>query len=395
MINEHELVDLLKELVAIKSPYFREDEIINFVYEWLNKNDLPVQIHEYEELKVTNFKGKNVIGELDGLESGPTILLNGHLDTVDLCEGWTKDPYASVVEDGKLYGLGALDMKAGVAAIMIALKMFKNTHPTFNGKIIYHFVSDEEGPYGLGTNALIEADLCKADVAIIPEPSSAFVGLDEAVVCLGARGGVSYRVDVKGISAHAANPEKGVNAIVEASKLIVELEKTQLFEDDKLGKGSIAIIHIEGGNAPASIADQTSFNVFRHMVRSESKDTIEKEVYDAATRANVLHENIEVTFRDAPSEGSEMFLPYVCDENNQYISHFLKTVKNNSDKKVQISYFPSIGDFNYIGSRLNKTPTIVYGPRGDNYHSFDEYVKLDSVVECAKTIYDFLVTTLK
>ncbi|MEG0284041.1 MAG: M20/M25/M40 family metallo-hydrolase [Erysipelotrichales bacterium] len=393
MVNEKELFELLADVVKIESPFFREEEAILFVNEWFKKNGFEPTLHEYEDNVITNFKGKNVIGELDGQNLGPTILFNGHIDTVELTQFWTKEPYGATVEGNKMYGVGTLDMKSGVAAFMMALKTFKENHPTFNGKIKYQVVSDEEGPYGLGTNALVEDGLCDADVAIIPEPSSGFLGVEEPAVCLGARGGLSFKVEVKGLSAHAATPEKGVNAIVEASKIIIELEKLDIIVDDKLGKGSVAIIKIESVDAPASIADFASFSVFRHIVRGEDQTTVEAEIMQAAKNAGVPTENVNVVFRDSPSEGSAAFLPYVCDEKDPFISKFIDSVTKVNEAKPLLDYFPSMGDFNYIGSRV-KIPTIVFGPRGANYHSDDEYVLLDSVKECSDIIYDYLEEVL-
>jgi len=393
MINNIEVKELLEKLIKMESSYFKEEEAVKFSYEWLKSKGLPAELHFYEDKIITNFKGINAIGELKGGKPGPTILLNGHIDTVDLCNGWTKNPYDAQVEDGLMYGLGALDMKSGVAAMMIALKQFKEDYPEFRGNIKYHIVSDEEGPFGLGTNSLIEDKLCDADVAIIPEPSGGFLGYKNPTVCLGARGGVSYRVDIKGISAHAATPEKGINAIVEASKIIVELKKLQTIKDEKLGYGSTAIIRMEGGDAPASIADTASFNVFRHMVRGENKKVIEKEVLKAAKNAGVSLDDVKVVFRDAPSQGSETFLPYVCSEDNTYIKSFLEVVKKTTKQSVKVDYFPSIGDFCYIGSRLD-IPTIVYGPTGKNFHSSDEHVVLQSVYDTSNSIYNYFVEIL-
>ncbi len=388
-----ELNNLLANLIQIESPYFREHEAINFVCEWLNFNNLPAYIHHYVEKEITKFSGINAVGILEGGNIGPTVLLNGHIDTVDLCEGWTKPPFEAKICDNKMYGLGALDMKSGVAAMLLAIKHFSINYPNFNGKIKYQVVSDEEGPYGLGTNYLIEDGLCDADVAIIPEPSTAFLNSSQNTVCLGARGGLSYKIVVKGISAHAASPQNGVNAIVEASKLIVALKEITSLYDEKLGHGSTAIIKIDGGGAPASIADKTEISVFRHIVRNENAETVKKEVYMAATNANVNHDNIEVIFRKAPTKGCEAFLPYVCDEHDFYIKSFIDSVKQVSNIEPLIDYFPSIGDFNYIGSRLN-IPTIVFGPKGSNYHSSDEYVELDSYYETFNVIYNYLVKIL-
>ncbi|MBR0052152.1 MAG: M20/M25/M40 family metallo-hydrolase, partial [Firmicutes bacterium] len=107
--------ELLRQLVRIPSPYFHEDAVMDFVLDWLRGEGLPADLHTFYEPQETQFRGKNVHGCLDGGRPGPVIYLNGHLDTVPLSEGWTKPPYEGIVEDGKLYGVGALDMKGGCA----------------------------------------------------------------------------------------------------------------------------------------------------------------------------------------------------------------------------------------------------------------------------------------
>ena len=122
--NRENVTKLLKGLVNIESPYFHEDQVMDFVNDWLNSNGLPACIHEFHEAKITDFHGKNVVGCLDSGKPGPVIYLGGHLDTVKLCDGWSKPPFEGVVEGDYMYGVGALDMKSGDAAM--ARKIWKN-----------------------------------------------------------------------------------------------------------------------------------------------------------------------------------------------------------------------------------------------------------------------------
>ena len=389
IVDKEKLEKLLSELISIYSPYLKEDEIMNYLFGWFKERNLPAEFHIYSEDRILKYKGTNVIGRLKGSRKGPVILLNGHADTVEKTSDWNTDPLRAVNKDGKLFGLGALDMKAGVAAIMIAIEAFHKNHKDFAGEIIYTLVSDEEGPYGLGTDAIILDGLADdADCAIVTEPSSGFTGEEFPVLCLGARGGYNYTVYLKGKASHAANPEKGINAISEASKLIVELEKSDLIEDEKLGRGDIAVISIEGGGAACSVAEMASFTVFRHVVRGETKEYLEDEVYEAAKRAGIRAE-IKVAFRDSPHSLNDGFMPYVVDEDDHYTTMLQRSIEDVTGRKAAIDYFSSIGDFNYLGTRL-KIPTFVFGPSGDNFHSSDEYVELESVVKTCEVIYNFL-----
>ena len=248
------LISLLTDLIGIYSPYFHEENIMDFAYNWLKERDIPVEYHRYKEDKVTNFEGINIIGRIKGSEEGPKIFLNGHLDTVTTSQGWTRDPLKATIEGDKLYGLGALDMKGGCAALMIALDLFIKNVKDFKGEVVYSLVSDEEGPYGLGTDALILDGLTEEiDMSLILEPSSGFADVQFPCIFLGSRGGYNYTVNLYGKASHASNPELGTDAIVDGAKLICELNNTNLKEDPKLGRGSIAVVSFKAEAQPAAL----------------------------------------------------------------------------------------------------------------------------------------------
>lgn len=392
-IDREKLEKLLSELISIYSPYLKEENAMEYVLKWFTDRDIPAQYHRYSEDRILKYNGINVIGRLTGDREGPRILLNGHVDTVEKTQDWATDPTVPTRDGDKLYGLGALDMKSGVAAIMMAVEAFKKNHKTFAGEIVYTIVSDEEGPYGLGTDALILDGITdNVDAAIVPEPSSGFVGKPFPVLCLGARGGWNYSVFLKGKAAHAANPEKGLSAIVEASKLIMELKGTKTIQDDKLGHGDICIIGMNGGGAACSVAEKAVFTVFRHVVRGESRDYLVQEVMDAAKRAGIQAE-IQVKFRDSPHALNGGFDPYTVEEDNPYTLKLRESISEVTGSPGEIEYFSSIGDFNYLGTRAG-IPTFVFGPSGENYHTADEYVNLSSVVQTAEVIYRFLEKNL-
>ena len=258
MIEKAEVTALLQQLTAIKSAYFHEDEIMAFARDWLCRQELPAQLHEYHDAKVTDFHGKNVIAVIDGGRPGPVICLNGHLDTVQLCGGWTRDPYGELDGD-RLYGVGALDMKSGCAALMVTAARFAAAHKTFAGKIKLALVSDEEGPYGLGTNALIEDGyLSDVDFSIITEPSAGFDGKPFPDVCLGARGGYGLEIRFYGKSAHAANPGKGHSALLDAAKVAQALEQVDYVEDPHLGKGTCCVVGINADGGACSVGVEST-----------------------------------------------------------------------------------------------------------------------------------------
>jgi len=391
-ITQHGVSELLGQLVGIPSPYFKEEAIMNFAKEWLEKHGVPGEFHKFHESKIYDYAGINVVGSLQGTGKGPHILLNGHLDTVKLCEGWTRDPYAASVEGDRMYGLGTCDMKSGCVAIMLALEAFLEDHQDFRGRIDYSLVCDEEGPFGLGTDALIVDGIMspEADVAVITEPSSAFADVPFPSVCLGARGGWNYKITVEGKSAHGAQPELGINAITEAAKILLELEKTQLPSHEKLGSGSLCCIDFQGGGAALSVPDEAQFSIFRHVVVGVSKETLRHEAEEAIKRANIRGK-ATISFRDAPHPDCDGFPAYVVPEDNPYVQVMEKALEDVTGKKPVQSYFASVGDFCYTGGRLG-IPTLVVGAKGGNYHGADEYVELPTVLQSTQALYRFLAS---
>jgi len=399
-ISREMFITLLRRLVQIESPYFHEDDVMAFVNDWLNERGVPAEIHTFYEGKETKFHGKNVVGVMDSGKPGPVIYLGGHLDTVSLCSGWTKPPFEGVVEGDYMYGVGTLDMKAGCAAIMLVLEKFAKEYfepGKFKGKLVYHLVSDEEGPYGLGTVFIINDQIHyiaeEADFAIICEPSAGFTGVPHPCICLGAKGGYNYTVKVRGKSAHAATPRLGINAMVDAAVIVSELEKIPLMQDEKLGESTPCVIRMHGGGAACSVPDYAEVEIFHHTVRGETMTTLRERV-DKAIEASNVRSRTEVVFRQSPAEGFDGgFDAYCIDENHPMLNILKESIVNVCGSPANIAYFQSIGDFNHIGGKL-RIPTVLFGPDGENFHSSDERVRLSSAIEVVDCISAFVSAVL-
>ena len=124
----------------------------------------------------------------------------------------------------------------------------------------------------------------------------------------------------------------------------------------------------------------------------ESPETIVREIEKAAQRAGITG-RYEICFREAPSEGSRGFMPYTVPQGDSMTAALLDSIRQVTGKEPSISYFSSIGDFNYLGTRLG-APAIIFGADGENYHSSDEYVELSSVHQTAEAVLAFLEKVL-
>ncbi|MGQ0732719.1 MAG: acetylornithine deacetylase/succinyl-diaminopimelate desuccinylase family protein [Acidobacteriota bacterium] len=152
----------------------------------------------------------NVIGLRAGRTARPLVHLNGHYDVVPAGEGWTLEPFGAVVRDGRIYGRGSCDMKAGLAAAVYAAEAIRRAGVELRGSIEISGTPDEEsggfaGMAYLAQTGRVSAD--RVDHVIIPEP------LNVDRVCIGHRGVYWFEVETRGRIAHGSMPFLGVSAI--------------------------------------------------------------------------------------------------------------------------------------------------------------------------------------
>lgn len=166
----------------------------------------------------------NVVGTKSGSRGGRSTHLNGHFDVVPAGDGWSVDPFGGVVRDGRLYGRGSADMKAGLACAAMAVEAISRSGVELAGDVeISGTVDEESGGYaGVAHLAKIgRITKGRTDYVIIPEP----FGPD--AVCVGHRGVYWFRVTTRGRTAHGSMPFLGRNA-VDAMAALLERVRTGL-----------------------------------------------------------------------------------------------------------------------------------------------------------------------
>lgn len=362
-------VELLKKLVSIPSHFGSEEEISKFIGTFLEERGLSVEYQEVEGF------GSNVISHLPGKKL--TVVLNGHMDTVGVSSGWSKNPWGEV-EGDNFYGLGSADMKGGLAALISAYleiaKLPRRKRPT----VIFTAVVDEEG-YSRGAWKLLESGkLKRADLVLVAEPTN------ESLM-LGARGRFVVQLKARGKKAHAARPENGVNAIEELAKLVSNLSRIRTKKHRQLGWGSYCTLHFRGEADGLSVPDYAEAIVDRHVVIGEDWERVRGEIERLASGLG-LRAELEVSKFPRPTP--EM-LPYLVRENNRFASLLKGVYASLFGKEPPITYGKSVGDFNYFGAYL-KVPTLVFGPIGGNWHSADEWVSMSSVRRVKQVYVEFL-----
>lgn len=172
-----------------------------------------------------DFPRVNVVGRREGQRARPTIHLNGHIDVVPAGQGWTVDPFAGVVRNGRIYGRGACDMKAGLAAAVYAAEAIRRADVPLHGSIEISGTVDEESGGFAGVAWLAEHGYLTSrtvDHVIIPEP------LNVDRVCLGHRGVYWFEVTTHGRIAHGSMPFLGVSAIDHMTRMLVRMQQDLL-----------------------------------------------------------------------------------------------------------------------------------------------------------------------
>jgi succinyl-diaminopimelate desuccinylase len=217
-VLDDELVALTQRLVRIPSVYRPDDPdaneraVADTVAEWCRGERLIVEVDDVAPGR------PNVTARIEGEPGGPTLCLEGHTDVVTEGDAaaWRHGPWSGALEDGRLYGRGAADMKGGLAAAMIAAAAIRRAGVRFAGRLVVAALADEEAAM-LGARHFVRTPLGRAvDAAIICEP-------EQNELCLEQKGVFWARVTVHGRMAHGAMPYAGANPVAAAGAFVAGL----------------------------------------------------------------------------------------------------------------------------------------------------------------------------
>ena len=230
-IDRDELAELTRELVRIDS-VIRPDaggterDVVRFIEQWLRRElGVEPRIEEVE-------KGReNIVATLDSGADGPCLMLEGHTDVVS--EGnralWTRHPFGGEMADGRIYGRGSCDMKAGLAVALVTARAFKRAGVPWAGKLKLGFLCDEEGMM-IGVKHFIRAGHADdVDACLVPEP-------EENNLCITMKGAIRAVVRVHGKMAHGAMPLSGVNPTTRLARIVLAFEAFEAEEKKRCGK---------------------------------------------------------------------------------------------------------------------------------------------------------------
>jgi succinyl-diaminopimelate desuccinylase len=337
----------------------------------------------------------NVIGRRQGRTPRPTVHLNGHFDVVPAGSGWSVDPFAGLVRDGRLYGRGACDMKAGIAAAVYAADAIRRAGVTLNGTIeISGTVDEESGGFAgvayLAAHKRLSAD--SVDYVIIPEP------LNVDRVCVGHRGVYWFELETRGRIAHGSMPFFGVNAIDHMAVVIDRLQRDLVprlaarttsmpVVPDAARHATLNINAIAGGQAidgiqTPCVADVCRAVFDRRFLAEERFDIVKSEVDDILARMRAEVPGLDVSMRDlmvVPPVQTPPDSPLV-----RTLERHIQAVLGRAATRVAS---PGTYDHKHV-ERIGGIPhCVAYGPGIlDLAHQPDEWCGVDDLVNATKVI---------
>jgi putative selenium metabolism hydrolase len=375
--DRQNLSAFLRDLVRIPSPSTEEKDVARRIVQEMETLGFP-------EVSVDSLG--NVLARI-GSGSGPTLMLNAHMDTVRVSapESWNRDPFGADVEDGVLYGLGSCDMKSGLAAMIYGAKLLQDQRIRLDGEVVVACVVQEEECEGLGTRILVEESGIRPNWVVIGEPT-------DLNVSRGQRGRLEMRVTAHGRSAHAASPELGDNAISIGARLVFGLEMLaeQLAEDEFLGPGTLAVTDISSSaSSRNAIPDRCTLILDRRLTLGENETKALAEVQRVIAREGVNAEVAVTEYHTSSYTGNvcrtrEFYPAWVLSADHPLVNAALRAAQTQLKRRPQIVCWGFSTEGVYTAGEAG-IPTIGFGPGEEaTAHTADEHVRLSDVYAAAE-----------
>jgi acetylornithine deacetylase len=361
---------LLSQLVAIDSvnPSLvdggaGEAEIAAFVAGWARDAGL-----EADVLEATPGR-PSVIARARGSGGGRTLLLCGHLDTVNV-DGMT-EPHTPRIDGDRLYGRGAYDMKAGVAAALVAAR--DAAELGLRGDVVVAAVADEEHA-SLGVQEALGS--VAADAAIVTEPT-------EMELVVAHKGFVWAEIEVTGVPAHGSRPHLGVDAIVKMGPVLSGLatldETLGARTHPLLGRGSVHASVIEGGVELSSYPGRCVLGLERRTLPGDTAADVERELAELLDRCRAADPELVAAQRTLLVRE-----PFEVDPESELVAAVRAAATEVLGADPPIAGASYWADAAFIAAA--GIPTVMFGPSGEGAHALEEWVSLSDTERVKDTL---------
>jgi acetylornithine deacetylase len=367
---QDDLVELTSGLVAIDSvnPSLvpggaGEGEIATFIEEWAAGAGL-------QATRLEETPGRpSVIVRAPGRGGGRTLLLCGHIDTVNV-EGMT-DAHTPRVDGDRLHGRGAYDMKSGVASALVACR--EAAALGLAGDVVVAAVADEEHA-SLGVQEALRA--VRADAAIVTEPT-------ELEVIVAHKGFVWAEIEVTGKAAHGSRPHLGVDAIVKAGPILTALGALDEALDARthplLGRGSVHASTIDGGIELSSYPARCVLGLERRTLPGDTADDVEAELdtlLDECRRADpdLIADRRTLLVRE----------PFEVDTEAEVVDAVQSAAEEVLERRPALGGASYWADAAFVAAA--GVPTVMFGASGEGAHALEEWVSIADTVAVTRAL---------
>ena len=400
-----DLVALTQDLIRIPTlnpPGRNYREICDFLAGRLAASGFAIELVRAEGAIADSAKYPrwNIVARHEGARTGECVHFNSHHDVVEVGHGWTRDPFGGELDDGKIYGRGACDMKGGLATSIIAAEAFIATHPDYHGTIEISATADEEsGGYG-GVAYLAERgyfDASRVQHVIIPEP------LNKDRICLGHRGVWWAEIETQGRIAHGSMPFLGDCAVRHMGAVIDQMEK-YLFPllagkhtampvvPDGAKQSTLNINSIHGG-AVEQEADYTGLPTpcvpDRCRIVIDRRFLIEEDIAEVKREVTAMLEQIKAQRPSFKYEIRDLFevQPTMTDQDAPVVRTVAEAIRKVLARAPEYVVSPGTYDQKHI-DRIGKLKNcIAYGPGIlDLAHQPDEWIGVQDMLDSAKVM---------
>jgi acetylornithine deacetylase len=371
----HLSTQLLRDLVALPSvnpmgralqgPELYEHRVSAYLEDFFRGLGVPC------ERQTVSPQRDNVVARLDSPGARRTLLLEAHQDTVP-AENMTIDPFGGKVEDGRLYGRGACDIKGGLAAMLAAFARLAREKPRGAANVTLACTVDEEHTF-LGVQELVKRGV-RADMAVVAEPT-------QLHIVHAHKGLARWYLTTPGRSCHSSRPDQGTNAIYRMADVLAALR--QLAEqlqaappDPLLGPPTLSVGRIEGGSSVNTVPDRCRIEIDRRLICGEDPRSARDQL--------LAHLRAAVAF---PFELTDMLsTPALGPERSAELVERLGRAIDSVTGSHRVHAVPYGTDASTIA--LAGIPAVVFGP-GDiaQAHTCDEWVALDEVEQASEILY--------
>ncbi|WP_273720284.1 MULTISPECIES: succinyl-diaminopimelate desuccinylase [unclassified Bartonella] len=375
-------VQLLQALIRCPSVTPHEAGVLSTLEQFLTKIGFHIERPVFSDKNTEDVE--NLYAKIG--KEGPHLMFAGHTDVVPpgALEQWTYPPFAAVIDQGKLYGRGAVDMKGGIACFVAALARVLEKR-SIKGMVSLLITGDEEGPALNGTVKLLKWAEQKGEkwtAALVGEPTSVKTVGD--MIKIGRRGSISGIITVKGRQGHVAFPERAANPLPLASQLLQALTQTTLDQGtEDFPPSNLELTSIDTGNSAVNVIPAQA--TIRFNIRYNdlwTKEMLMREIEKRLTSVQSTNNSDQLPFYQLewiPSLG-DVFLT----KNDKLIHTLSNAIKSITGHIPECSTSGGSSDARFI---KDYCPVVEFGLPGQTMHMVDECVALDAL-ETLTAVYE-------